>query len=216
MNCSTIPVELILATTDPKLYDNGWLWNGDLFWAVECLPTRQYSVSDSVLPSIEFENYTKLQDSPTKWDYCNSTKCRLNSESMLVVFTFDPKSTNPKDFLQYVINIHCRVTDYPRHSITDNAGEKLFFDIVEVAKMTRQPYVELWIARSEGNKILTVPKFVTLPTSPFSFMTSTSSSTSIISWGVLFFLIIGLLVAGIFFYKSQVIKQSLVATGNIG
>jgi len=154
-SCSNIPVELVLATTDPKLYDsknNKWLWSGQMYWAVECLPHRQTTVSDRMIPNIRPDQYMKLNSSPAIWDYCKSNHCGSNSDSMQVIFTFNPHSTNPNDFLQYVIDIHCQATDQPRHDINDNAGNKLYLDIVEISKMSNYPYAEIWIARTHEEK----------------------------------------------------------------
>nr|QBK87969.1 MAG: hypothetical protein LCMAC202_03300 [Marseillevirus LCMAC202] len=158
-DCSNIPVELVLSTTDPNLYDaknKKWLWDGQMYWAVKCLPHRQTTVSDRVIPRLPANNYLKLDKIPAVWDYCKSTKCTANSESMHVIFTFNPQSTNPNDYLQFVVDIHCHVTDFPKHDIMDNGGNKFYIDIVEVGKMTREPYVEIWIARTHQDKKLTV------------------------------------------------------------
>lgn len=150
--CSTDPIELILATTDPDLYDetqNKWTWGGTMYWAVECLTSGQSTVSDRVVPAINYGSYTPLTKSPSTWNYCLSKQCEKNSMSMHIVFTFDPKSTDPNDYLQFVVNVHCQVTDYPRHGIKDKNGQDLYLSIVELSKMVSEPYVEIWIAKTD-------------------------------------------------------------------
>ncbi len=158
-DCSIDPIELVLATTDSSLYDeakNKWIWSGSMYWTVECLPNRQTTVSDNVSPRINPDKYMVLDTSPITWDYCKSQKCSRNSDTMQIIFTFDPKSTDPNDYLQFVIDIHCKVTDYPDHGIKDAKGEEFYLDIVEVSKMIRQPYVEIWIARTFKDSVLTL------------------------------------------------------------
>lgn len=145
--CEDIPVELLLATTDVELYKDRWLWDGPLYWAVECLPHGQTSVSDRVLPNVPVTSFMPIQETPERWNYCLSKACNRTSDTMQIIFTFNPASTDPKDYLQYVIDINGFVSDSPQHSITDSKGSHLYLNIVEVSKMIRQPYVEVWIAR---------------------------------------------------------------------
>ena len=157
MSCNNIPIKLVLATTDPKLYNNDkWLWGSQLYWAVECLPVQQTTISDRLIPQINPDGYLPLVSNPATWDYCKSARCNPHSEKMQLVFTFDPASTNPNDYLQFVIDISCNVTDSPQHFITDKKGNKIYLDIVEVSKMTRHPYVELWIAQSNKEQALNI------------------------------------------------------------
>jgi len=149
MNCSNIPVELLVATTDQTLYnDNKWSWEGPLYWAVECLDHRQDTVADDIVPNIPIEQYQELENNPTTWDFCKSRYCSEWSDSLLIVFTFKPHSKEAQDYLQFVVDIHNKVTDTPVHPITDNKGDQIFVDIVEVSKMLKLPYVEIWISRS--------------------------------------------------------------------
>lgn len=147
MSCKNNPVELVIATTDKNLYDpqsKKWAWSGDMYWAVDCLPTRQTTVSNAIVPNVK--NYQKISDTPTIWDFCESENCTPASQSMQIVLTFDPKSKNPQDYLQYVVNVNCDVTHSPDHTIKDSAGNAFVIDILEVSKLTKQPYVEIWIA----------------------------------------------------------------------
>lgn len=156
--CSKNPVELVLATTDPRLYDakqGSWLWKGTLYWAVECLQNRQTSVSDYIVPNIPKDKYLPIETNPTTWNYCNSRGCTSHSNSMHVVFTFNPESTDPDDYLQYVLNIDCNVTHNPQHAIADNDGDNILIAIEEISALTKQSYVELWISReSEQQKLI--------------------------------------------------------------
>lgn len=140
-------VELLIATTDDNLYKDKWLWSGILYFAINCLPDGQISVSDKVLPNINLSSYTPLIDTPQRWDYCKSRNCNLTSQTLQLVFTFKPDSTDPKDFLQYVINVNGIVNDSPTHSISDMNGRELYLNIVEISKLIRKPYIEIWISR---------------------------------------------------------------------
>jgi hypothetical protein len=215
-SCSNIPVELILATTDPKLYDaknNKWLWDGQMYWAVECLPHRQNTVSDRSTPNIDPNKYLKLSSSPTNWDYCNSKQCGSNSDSMQIVFTFNPHSTDPNDFLQYVIDIHCQVTDSPRHIIKDAKGNKLFLDIVEISKMNKIPYVEIWIARSNDYKDLTV----VLEAAEMKHVRTVESDNTWLFVGILLaILVIALTVGGVLFFRHNKTAVHKPESINIG
>ena len=87
--CSNNPVELVLATTDPTLYnaaENSWTWDGQMYWTVECLSPKQTSVSDTVLPRIPPEQYITLDTTPATWNYCKSKKCSPRSTSMHIIF----------------------------------------------------------------------------------------------------------------------------------
>lgn len=144
--CQNNPVELMLATTDINLYDSGWKWSDDLYWSVDCLPSRQTTVSDIVVPDIKESNYVKVSTTPVDWDFCKSENCTPTSQSLQIVLTFDPSSKDPMDYLQYVINVNLDVTHSPSHTIKDSAGQEFAIDIVEVSKLAKQPYVEVWIA----------------------------------------------------------------------
>lgn len=154
-NCKYNPLELVLATTDSDLYDisnKKWRWAGPLYWAVECLDNRQSVISHNVVPNISPDRYLPIETSPTTWDYCKSKRCQKDSESMHIIFTFKPNSKDPEDFLQFVTDIYCHITDFPQNSIKDNAGKEWFITIEEVSKATRYPYVELWIADAHPGK----------------------------------------------------------------
>lgn len=148
--CSIIPVELLIATTDSNLFNDGnWLWKGDLYWAVECLNSKQYSVAEEIVPNISEKSWLVLKTNPMQWNFCNSQFCDKNTESILLTFTFKPNSSNPMDYLQYVIDLNCHVTDYPQHTILDNNNVPFYFDIVRVNKMINKSYLELWISKAE-------------------------------------------------------------------
>jgi hypothetical protein len=149
--CSQNPIELIVGTTDPNLYDSktkSWKWAGSMYWAVECLTNEQSTVSDFVNPQLT--HFVPLTKTPETWDYCQSKKCTDNSVSMQIVFTFNPNSTTPSDYLQFVINTRGHITDQPHHSIKDKKGQELYLEIIAVNKMVNEPYIEVWIAKSEG------------------------------------------------------------------
>lgn len=169
MECKTSPLELVLATKDTRLYDaegRKWKWSGTLYWLVACLNNNQTSVADIRAPKYPSAKYVAIDQNPNTWDFCGSN-CSMQSQSLHVVFTFKPSSTDPRDFLQFVVNPYCKVTDKPLHYILDTAGKAVYFNIVEVNKMTKRPYVELWIefttaeqgelaVPSESSKIETV------------------------------------------------------------
>lgn len=148
MECKTNPIELVLATKDSKLYDsekNKWQWDGTMYWCVECLNNNQTSVADIRAPSYPSEKYMPISENPTTWDFCESNCSAQTAQSFHIVFTFKPTSTDPKDYLQFIVNSAYRVTDKPLHYILDNANRAVYFNIVEVNKMNKNPYVELWI-----------------------------------------------------------------------
>jgi hypothetical protein len=153
MNCSNTRLNLVLATTDPALYSpqSKWSWNGQMYWAVECLPSEQTTVSDRVAPLLDSARYAKLTDSPAVW---NSS----SSDSLQLIFTFKPGSPDPGDYLQYVIDLFGHVTDRPHHTIADNAGNKLYLDIVEVSRSPKLDHVEVWIAKAQQVQEMTVKK----------------------------------------------------------
>ena len=187
-------MEFVLATTDPNLYDetnDKWIWSGSMYWTVECLPNRQSTVADNMLPGINSDNYMVLEKSPVLWDYCKSKQCTKNSDTMQLVFTFNPKSTDPNDYLQFVIDIHCQVTDYPKHSIKDNDGKEFYLDIVEVSKMTKQPYVEIWIAKATGQD--------GVPSSSIHQSKTQETTSSVFIWVIIIMLILLVLLTGGFF-----------------
>ena len=196
-SCSNTPIELVLATTDPKLYDaknKRWLWNDQMYWAVECLPHRQNTVSDLLVPKINPNNYLKLDDSPTVWDYCKSKQCNDTAGSMQIVFTFNPQSTDPKDFLQFVIDTHCCVTDTPRHAIKDKSGNSVYLSIVEISEMLRYPYVEVWIDGSQSSTKTSLTDTQLLSS------TMPNKGVSIMLWVGLIILLIVVMVIGMLLF----------------
>lgn len=215
-SCAKNPVELVLATTDPSLYNDGsWTWSGVLYWAVECLYNGQSTVSDRVVPSIPRNVYLPITENPTVWNYCKSQKCSRASKMMHVVFTFNPSSDNPMDYLQFVVDTGCSVTYFPRHSITDDSGEVMYIDISEVSKMIKEPYVEVWITKTTvDQKLESTPIDVSsgniyLPPSP------TETGRTWLLWiGAIAVVVLLLIVAGILFPRKE--KQiKTIGTSNI-
>ena len=150
MNCNFIPVKLVLATIDEDLYgDNGWKFKDTLYWGVKCLAKGQITVSDKILPSIT--DYKPVKDSPSEpWDFCKDSTCSANTNSLQVVFTFNPTSNNPKDFLQYVISIHGDIPDIPTLHLTDSSGSPVYFQIGKVTQPdANRPFTEIWLLSDE-------------------------------------------------------------------
>lgn len=146
--CSKVPTEILLATSDTDLYDTAtksWKWTGELYVHIMCLPDKQRSVTDRLAPSVDPSRYIQIQQNPTYWNFCLSDDCTRFSESIQLIFTFDPTSTNPNDYLQYVIDIYGDVTDKPDHSIVDKTGAQVYFDIVQLSKIFNRPYLEIWL-----------------------------------------------------------------------
>lgn len=151
MSCKNVPVSCVLATTDDKLYNEktGWKWSGKMYWSVNCLESGQLTVSDMIAPKIQKENYLQLDKSPSMWDFCKSGGCTRETNFLHIVFTFNPGSTNPADYLQYVVSINNKVIDLPRYSIKDSNGKNLYIDIIQISSIIHEPYVELWIAKGQ-------------------------------------------------------------------
>lgn len=156
-------MELILATNDTTLFvNNSWILSGTLYWNVQCLVNGQTSVSDQQIPRINPLNYIPITSNPSQWDFSQSPQCSGSGGDLRyighgdfsptnylgVTFTFKPNSTDPHDFLQYVINIDGMVTDYPRHDITDSAGKAVYINITQISRMSDYPLLEIWIGRS--------------------------------------------------------------------
>lgn len=161
MECKTNPIELVLATKDSKLYDtekNQWRWGGVLYWCVNCINSKQTSVADIRAPKYPREKYIAISENPTSWDFCGSN-CNIQSQSFHIVFTFKPGSSEPKDYLQFVVNPYYKVTDKPLHYILDGDNRAVYFNIVEVSKLNKTPYVELWIEFTTAEQgELTIPE----------------------------------------------------------
>lgn len=165
-DCSNTPVELVLATTDPKLYNNGWTWDGNMYWGITCLANGQTNVSDRVIPNINSNEYLILKENPSMWNFCKSQACDISSESIQLVFTFNPNSTDPKDYLQFVLNLNCQVTDIPKHTLLDNSGNIVHLSIDEVSKSVGLPYTEIWISGAEQKPLTTEHSFPLSPITP--------------------------------------------------
>lgn len=151
--CAKLPLELVLSTNDPSVYEPStgkWGWSGDLYWTVECLPDNQRSVSDGNVPNLD--SFVAIDSIPMFWDFCSASNCVNNSRNFLIAFTFNPNSNDPNDYLQYVID-GARITDQPRHAIVDSAGKNLYIIFKDLEKSANMPYLELWIhatSRPEG------------------------------------------------------------------
>lgn len=165
MECKLTPIELLIATKDEKLYNvekKTWKWTGTMYWMVQCLNNNQSSVSDIKAPTYPSASYLPITENPTTWNFCNS-KCNIQSQSLHVVFTFKPSSTDPKDFLQFVVNPYCKVTDKPLHYILDLEGKAVYFTL-EMDKLNKKPYVELWMMFTTAEKgELVVPENKPVP-----------------------------------------------------
>jgi len=160
--CTYKPLKLVLATTDTALYDidkKVWRWDGPLFWSVQCLVNKQTTISHALVPKLNKDSYLEISNSPTEWDYCLSRGCNSDSESMHIIFTFKPQSSDPNDYLQFVTDIYCHVTDFPQNFITDNSGKSWYINIVEVSKSMRENYVEMWIAQDHPQNVLEITPF---------------------------------------------------------
>ena len=206
MECSNTPVQLVLATTDPELYNidtEKWTWSGTLFWSVQCLPSGQDTVSDSHLPKLTRDEYLPIDKTPTNWNYCKSKNCGVGADTMHVIFTFNPDSTDPKDYLQYVVDIHCHVTDYPSHTIKDSDGNDVYFDIIQMMRMSMDPYVEFWIEKSNVIANPVVPSIIK------PAKKETSSWIYYIIFGVLFLLVVAAIYFGITIHidHNNVVKR---------
>jgi len=157
MNCKFNPVKLVVATTDEDLYDidkKTWRWNGSLYWAVNCLQEKQTSISHKIAPNISLANYIKIDNSPSEWNFCNSKECNNKSTNIHIIFTFNPTSNDPEDFLQFVANINGNITDFPKNFIKDNSGNLWFINIEEIIKSNREKYVEIWIGKQKPASVL--------------------------------------------------------------
>jgi hypothetical protein len=209
MSCINQPYELILATTDDKLYDissNKWLWDGDMYWYIDCLYSKQYNISEYIVPDISKEKYLKLDNSPTNWNFCLSKNCNnnTNSNSFLIIFTFNPKSKDPNDYLQYVINSDEEITFAPTHDIKDNKGDSFYLDIIDISRLFRENYIEIWIIKSLINNKLTYQEL------PFLDFLQKKSKYSYWNYILVFFLVIFIIIFIIFLFLifNKYYKQS--------
>lgn len=186
------PVEFLLATSNSKLYDavNGkWLWSGQLYWGIDCLPSSQFNTPDNVKPNLTLVPITK---SPETWDFCKSN-CYNNSYLLLIVFTFKPDSKDARDYLQYVLNIHCGITDYPKHTIMDGDGKPFYINIEEISKMldATPKYVELWIDASTSVANTNLPDY------------TPAEDYTMIVFMIFVLIIFTMLMVGMFIYYNQ-------------
>lgn len=148
MSCSKTPVELVVATTDPTLYDpnsKSWRWQGQMYWGVECVQKGQ---SVSAVPTVS--KFVALDNTPAIWDFCNSKGCSSNTDYFLLVFTFNPHSSQVSDYLQYVVDINNNKVQTPKNGIKDGSGKEIKISILEVSKLSQTPYVEIWIGSGLG------------------------------------------------------------------
>lgn len=149
MKCNNDYFELIVATTDKNLYDNlNKEWKYDLYIGINCLYNLQYNISDNIKPNLKPSQYIKLDTNPQILNYCNLPKCNSSSTTFNIVFTFDPTSDNPQDYLQYVFNSFGEITDIPSHSIKDSNNNNFYLSI-NLNNSLKNKYIELWLTKNE-------------------------------------------------------------------
>lgn len=136
--CENKPVKLQITSKD--LYSasptgSGWKWKSStLYFTVACLEHKQNSVSPVIVPTITPDKYIPLSTPGLVWNFCDSasssaaSQCSLDTDFLLIVFTFNPASTNPNDFAQFVINISGGVVYHAPNSISYPGG-KIRLDI---------------------------------------------------------------------------------------
>lgn len=215
-NCKFNPLELVLATSDKDLYDTKtkkWRWDGNLYWAVECLDNRQSVISHNLVPNIAQNGWAVIDNNlPTTWNFCMSQGCVKNSDSLHIIFSFKPTSTDPKDFLQFVTDVYCHVTDFPKNYIKDKTGKEWFINIEEVSKSTVYPYAELWIADANPSKT-TTSLSSTLESIPLVKPIVDNMSGKNL-WIVLLVIILLIIIVGIVLYFIYVDKRRVKQATN--
>jgi len=209
-DCSNIPIKLKIATADEDLYDNKtnhWNWNGTMYWAVQCLDHKQTRVSDKIIPKILPENYKSLLSSPSNlWNFCSSEFCTIHTDTFQIVFTFNPQSKNPNDFLQFIIDAHSRVTSRPIHHIRDDKGNLVHLDIDKISKPSYRPFVEIWLTSTEPSPKDIIqeeigPEFPIVIPTPLPLIELRESSGLGIGIGIFILLLIILsIILGIYYY----------------
>ena len=188
--CSNKPVKLNISTTDNALFlTDHFTWGGAIYVAIECY-SRSFSYDSNAVPNIKAEKYRKMDKIPFEWNFCDSFGCSGESDMFLVVFTFNPSSTKPEDFLQYFIDINCRVLGQPSKSISDSMGKPVYFNI-DVNNDPTNKYVDFWISMS----------------TPFGYL---SYKTTIKTWAI--FLILSLIVLGVlgvlgYLYRERIMEM---------
>ncbi len=148
-DCHVTPLVVTLATSDDNIFSEstGFSWKGDLYWAVDCLVHLQTSVSENIIPNIPQNVYQKIDKLPTDpWDFCKfKQNCSREDDRLLIVFTFNPSSTNPFDYSQFIINTHCDVTYRSKNILKDSQSRDILLDIDKVSKPTTKPFVDIWL-----------------------------------------------------------------------
>jgi len=154
-SCNNIPIEFYLATTDSTIYnkEKKWLWNGQMFWYINCLEESPSDDFSNTLPNIDGDSFIKLVESPSNWNFCNS-QCNNSSKIIQIIFTFNPNSKDPKDYLQYVIDIYRNIMIKPFHNIKDNNGQEIYLNIDSIDKMIDEQLYEIWISKIDTVKFL--------------------------------------------------------------
>ena len=141
MNCKNLPITLTINSDNPEIYDpinKKWNWVGTLYYTCECLANGQKTISPQIVPNIPSQNYTPIINKPVIWDFCNSRNCNYNTNTILLSFTFNPNSKNPKDYLLVIINTVCGKVIYTSQEQLQNLQLKF-----NIQSFTRS--VEIWL-----------------------------------------------------------------------
>ncbi len=162
--CSNIPVNLKLTSSDNDLFASTkpgkWAWDPNvLYWTVQCLVHRQNSVSPIIVPNITPNQFKPVNMTDITWDFCSSSSgCDPSTEFLLIVFSFNPASTNPNDFEQFVIDVNGTVTYHAPNSLTYGStpgqGPKVKLDIERVDRSYDNSLLEIWLTKGSGAGIL--------------------------------------------------------------
>ncbi len=166
--CSNIPVNLKLTSSDNDLFASTkpgkWAWDPNvLYWSVQCLVHRQNSVSPIIVPNITPDQFKPVNMTDITWDFCSSSQnkgsgCDPSTEFLLIVFSFNPASTNPNDFEQFVIDVNGTVTYHAPNSLTYGStpgqGPKVKLDIERVDRSYDNSLLEIWLTKGSGAGIL--------------------------------------------------------------
>jgi hypothetical protein len=164
MTCSFIPVTLKLTTSDETLFSgNDWIWKDTLYWTVQCLSHRQNSISPIIIPHItpdKFKPVPSLRSgasiNPLDWNFClsNSDECNPATDFLLIVFTFNPSSTDPNDFEQFVVDVNGSITYHAPNSLLTAGKNRIRLDIEKVDRSFDNSLLEIWLAKGSGSGIL--------------------------------------------------------------
>jgi hypothetical protein len=152
MSCNP-PLTVNLATYDESLYNfstNSFIWSGTLYWSVHCLVDNHVSVSNRIPPRFSKDQFLPFTSTPSQpWNFCKSINCQFDTDTFLLILSFNPESTRFDDYLQFVFSQDGAIFDSPRHSITDNNGKQLRLDISHVSLSRRYPIIEIWLSSGQ-------------------------------------------------------------------